>query len=225
MNIFKNQEHKMNNSNSVNKTIKFLALAVLFIGFSSCSDDNDDTPLLEVESETISNLYAPQQGGQGQPTSGAFAKFNFATGQTTTSDTDWDIAFRGTSIIVNGGVTFGTVDEPARNGNAAVYIANGTMASVTEVNINSFTQDSASGYAITTGSGNGWYSYAGPPTHLINPIAGKVLVFRTHDGKYVKVEILSYYENAPASPNATTDKTPYYTFNYVYQPNVGVTTF
>ena len=89
-------------------TFKFLTLAVLFIGFTSCSSDDDNsTTQLEVESQTITNLYAPQLGGQGQPTSGAFTKFDFATGQTTTSETDWDIAFRGTSIIVNGGVTFG----------------------------------------------------------------------------------------------------------------------
>lgn len=207
-------------------TFKFLTLAVLFIGFTSCSNDDDSSaPQLEVESETISNLYAPQQGGQGQPTSGAFTKFDFATGQTTTSETDWDIAFRGTSIIVNGGVTFGTIDEPARTGDAGVYIANGTMQTVTEVSVNSFIQDSETGYAIATGSENGWYVYVGPPSHLINPIPGKVLVFRTRDGKYAKVEILSYYENAPENPDAFVDATPYYTFNYVYQPNEGITTF
>ena len=201
-------------------TLKFLTLAVLFIGFTSCSSDDDNSaPQLEVESETISNLYAPQQGGQGQPTSGAFTKFDFATGQTTTSETDWDIAFRGTSIIVNGGVTFGTIDEPARTGDAGVYIANETMQTVTEVSVNSFIQDSETGYAIATGSENGWYVYVGPPSHLINPIPGKVLVFRTRDGKYAKVEILSYYENAPENPDAFVDATPYYTFNYVYQPN------
>ena len=207
-------------------TLKFLTLAVLFIGFTSCSSDDDNSaPQLEVESETISNLYAPQQGGQGQPTSGAFTKFDFATGQTTTSETDWDIAFRGTSIIVNGGVTFGTIDEPARTGDAGVYIANETMQTVTEVSVNSFIQDSETGYAIATGSENGWYVYVGPPSHLINPIPGKVLVFITRDGKYAKVEIFSYYENAPENPDAFVDATPYYTFNYVYQPNEGITTF
>jgi len=205
-------------------TFKFLTLVALFIGFSSCSDD--DTPtVLDIESKTISNLHAPQSGGQGQPTSGAFTKFNFETGEITTSETEWDIAFRGTSIIVNGGETLGTTDEPARTGNAAVYIANGTIASITEVDTSLFTQDSNTGYAIITGSGNGWYTYAGPPTHLINPTPGKILVFKTNNGLYAKVEILSYYENAPDSPDAFTDATPYYTFSYVYQPNEGVTTF
>jgi hypothetical protein len=201
-------------------TFKFLALATLFISFSSCSSDDDNsTPQLEVESQTITNLYAPQLGGQGQPTSGEFAKFDFATGQATTSETDWDIAFRGTSIIVNGGVSLGTTDEPNRTGNAAAYIATGTMASIAEVSVDSFIQDSETGYAITSGSGNGWYNY-NPANNQIDPIPGKVLVFRTRDGKYAKVEILSYYLDSD-----TSNESRYYTFNYVYQPNEGVITF
>ena len=94
------------------KTIKLLALA-LFIGFTSCSDDDDQIILLDVETNTISNLFAPQQGGidpntgQPLPVSGAFTKFDFSTGTETTSETDWDIAFRGSTIIVNGGESFG----------------------------------------------------------------------------------------------------------------------
>ena len=207
------------------KSIQFLTIFALFISFTSCDDDDDTTPLLAVETELVSNLHAPQSGGQGQPVSGVFLKFDFSTGTTTTSDTDWDIAFRGTSIIINGGVSLGTIDEPSRTSEAAVYISSGTMASITDVDSSLFIQDSNSGYAITTGSGNGWYTYAGPPTHLITPTPGKILVFKTRDGKYAKVEILSYYQNAPVNPDAFVDATPYFTFNYVYQPNAGVTTF
>ncbi|KAB8152287.1 hypothetical protein EZY14_014675 [Kordia sp. TARA_039_SRF] len=209
------------------KTIKLLLLVVVSTSFFACSSDDDtSTPtLLPVNSETVSNLHAPQNGGQGQPVSGAFAKFNFETGETTTSDTEWDIAFRGTSIIVNGGTSLGTTDEPARTGNAAVYIADGSMSTVTEVVTENLVQDSSSSYAIATGSGNGWYTYAGPPSHLINPTPGKILVIRTHDGKYAKVEILSYYKDAPENPDAFVDESRYFTFNYVYQPNDNVTNF
>lgn len=206
------------------KTIKLLVFLTLFIGFASC-DDDDDIQLLDVVTESFSNLHAPQSGGQGQPTSGEFSKFDFATGLSTTSTTEWDIAFRGTTIIVNGGVSFGATDEPTRTGDAAVYITNGTMATITEVDTDLLVQDVATGYAITTGSGNGWYTYAGPPTHLIVPTAGKILVIKTRDGKYAKVEILSYYKDAPANPDAFTDPDRYYTFNYVYQPNDGVLEF
>ncbi len=221
----KNAEHKTNLRYFVSKTIKSLSIIALFIGFTSCSSD-DSTPLLEVESVTISNLHAPQIGGQGQnPESGVFTKFDFTNGETTTSETDWDIAFRGTKILVNGGSEVGITDEPARHGNAGAYITSGTMASVDSVDPSLFIQDSSQGYAIPTGSGNGWYAYAGPPSHLITPIAGKILIFKTRNGNYAKVEILSYYENAPANPDITVDATPYYTFNYVHQPNSGLTTF
>ncbi len=207
------------------KTIKILSLAVILIFVSSCSSDDDNTLILEIETQTFENLYAPQEGGQGNPVSGEFTKFNFATGQITTSETEWDIAFRGTLILVNGGETSGIVDEPAKTGEASAYIVSGTMATVTSVDTLLLVQDSETATSIPTGSGEGWYIYAGPPTHLITPIAGKVLVFRTHDGKYAKVEILSYYKDAPVDPDAFTDEDRYYTFNYVYQPNEGLAEF
>lgn len=205
-------------------TIKFLFLITLITTFNSCSND-DGTDQMEVESRSVSNLHAPQEGGQGQPVSGPFTKFDLETGIETTSQTEWDIAFRGTTIIVNGGASFGATDEPARNGEAAVYIASGTLASVNQVDTTAFEQDSAAGYAISSGSNNGWYTYAGPPTHLISPIAGKILVFRTRSGNFAKMEILSYYENAPENPDAFVDADGYYTFNFVYQPNNGEVNF
>lgn len=47
----------------------------------------------------------------------------------------------------------------------------------------------------------------------ISLIAGKIIVIKTNDGKYAKLEIVSYYKNITGS------ETPYYTFNYKYQPN------
>ena len=205
------------------KTIKFLTIALAMTSFLACSDDSDD--LLPVVSITIEDLHAPQEGGMGQPISGPFTKFDFDTGMETDSETDWDIAFRATDIIVNGGSSMGTIDEPTRNGDGGAYIAMGTMADVTEVDVSLFAQDSENGYAIMSGSGNGWYTYTGPPTFLVTPTAGRILVFKTADGKFAKVEILSYYQGAPDSPDAFTDQSRYYKFNYVYQPNEGETTF
>ncbi len=208
------------------KTIKILFLLTLFVVLSSCNSNDDSTSVnLPVEVEFIQNLHAPQEGGQGQPVYGEFTKFNFKTGQTTSSDTDWDIALRGTIVLVNGGEITGIDDEPNRTGNAAAYIANGTMESITSVDVSRLREDAINAQAIPTGSGTGWYIYAGPPTHLITPIAGKILVFKTHDGKYTKMEILSYYKDAPANPDAFQDFDKYYTFNYVYQPNEGDTDF
>lgn len=205
------------------KTIKLLALAVLFLGFTACDDDNDDDTVA-VESKTVSNLKAPQSSdySTNPPTiSGDFIKFSFTTGTTTTSD-NWDIAFRGSTIIVNGGEAT-TEDQPERTGSAAAYIASGTLSSVTEVDIALLKSDSISeGLTIPTGSGNGWYTYD-QTTHIISPIAGRVIVVKTNEGKYVKVEITSYYEDG--APNEDLSNSQTYTFNYVYQPNQGVTTF
>ncbi|MEZ4795996.1 MAG: HmuY family protein [Flavobacteriaceae bacterium] len=217
----------------MNNTIKLFSLLVLLISFGSCTTDDDNTQSsLEVETNTVSNLYAPQQGGidpntgQPLPVSGEFIKFDFATGASTTSETDWDIAFRGSTIIVNGGESFGATDEPERTGDAAVYITSGTMASVQLVDTSLFIQDSTEGYAITTGSGNGWYTY-NPSNNTIAPTPGKILVFKTRNGLYAKVEILSYYKDAPSeiTPEIAANDSRHYTFNYVYQPNMGETSF
>ena len=205
------------------KTIKLFILSLVLISFHNC--DDDDPVLLDTVSITVEDLHAPQEGGQGQPISGLFAKFDFESGLQTESDSEWDVAFRGTTIIVNGGTSLGSADEPERTGDAGVYIFDGTMAEMTAVETSLIIQDSADGYAITSGSGNGWYTYAGAPTYLINPTPGKILVFRTRDGKYAKMEILSYYLGAPENPDAFSDPSRYYTFNYVYQPNEGVLEF
>ncbi|MBT3645954.1 MAG: hypothetical protein HN539_03265, partial [Cryomorphaceae bacterium] len=99
------------------KTTIYLTIFLLI--FSSCSKE-DEIQLLDKDFQIFKfeNLYAPQNGGRNQrtgqmePVSGEFTKFNFSTGQITTSDTDWDVAFRATTIIVNGGVSLETIDEP-----------------------------------------------------------------------------------------------------------------
>lgn len=205
------------------KKSKVILLSIISLFFYNCDDDSP-TPL-DIVSSTVEDLYAPQEGGQGQPISGEFTKFDFESGLMTESSTEWDIAFRGTSIIVNGGFSLATANEPDRTGDAGVYIYDGLMSEMSIVETSLIEQDSSDGYAIVTGSGNGWYTYAGPPTFLISPTPGKILVFRTRDGKFAKVEILSYYLGAPENPDAFVDQGRHYTFNYVYQPNEGVTEF
>lgn len=205
-------------------TFKLLSFFLLAIMCVSC-DNEEDEPLLEtVESNTATNIPAPQTGGQSstEPIGGPFTKFSFATGSVTTSETEWDIAFRGTRIAVNGGVATGTADEPVRNGNAGVFLETGTFASVTDAADYTFLQDSETGLAINPASDEGWYNY-NFMTNLVTPIPGRIVVIRTHDDKYAKVEILSYYRDAPAQPNGFEDESRFYTFNYVYNPNPGET--
>ncbi|MBG6131802.1 hypothetical protein IWQ47_003456 [Aquimarina sp. EL_43] len=200
-------------------SILFLVLSTVLI---SCSSDDDAPTPVPVKSEKISNLEAIQTGGQGtgNPIGGAFTKFDFETGKITTSDTDWDVAFRGTTIAINGGTVTGVAEEPARNGTVGAAVVTGTFAGVTSAKDVTFSQDADAAFAIPTGSDKGWYNYAGPPSHLISPIPGKILVFKTRNGNYAKVEILSYYQDED-----TSKKSQYYTFNYVYNPNKGETSF
>ena len=181
------------------------------------------TVLDPLEAETVENLFAPQTGGQGQgEIGGAFTRFSFESGGVTDSETDWDIAFRGTTIAVNGGVATGTNDEPERNGNAGAALVSGIFEDITSAEGLTFIQDADGAFAIPTGSDQGWYNY-NFMTNVVSPIPGVVLVFRTHDGRFAKVEILSYYENAPANPDGFADASRYYTFRYVFNPNDGET--
>lgn len=195
--------------------LSILALTVLV---TSCSKSDDPTPQsTSLETKTFTNLNAPQTGGQGQPVGGAFTKFSFSENATVTTD-NWDIAFRGTTIVVNGGGAIGITDEPTRTGVGAVSIVSNTLDGVTAFPAAAtFVQDGSATYAIPTGSDNGWYSY-NPTTNIISPIAGKIFVVKTHDGKYAKFEILSYYKDAPATPDATS-ASRYFTFKFVYQAN------
>ncbi|MDG1730960.1 MAG: HmuY family protein [Polaribacter sp.] len=200
------------------KSILFIAI-LAFVAVS-CSDDNEPV-VLPVEAKTITNLHAPQTTDytvNPPVTNGEFVKFSFKNGSQVTGD-NWDIAFRGTVILVNGGALIGGLtEEPARTGNASLAIVSDVFADVISAPTeNQFNQDAVSSYALPHGSGNGWYTYAGPPTHAINPIAGKVFVIKTIEGNYAKMEIKNYYKDGVLGQ----DTSRYYTFDYVYNPNVG----
>ena len=195
---------------------------ILFISLVLLSCGDDELLLEPIEVMIVTNLQASTSSGPGDPPAGNFVKFNFAK-QTVVEGDDWDIALRATTILVNGGFA-GADDEPSRSGVAAGYVAVGSYGSIKSVDESLLVQDSETAKAIPTGSGNGWYNYD-PQTYLITPIAGRTLVFKTHNGRYAKMEIQSYYKDAPENPNAFTSVGQTYTFNYTYQPNEGVTMF
>lgn len=205
----------------MSKNLKSILVFAISIALLSCSKDDESTPTptpspTALEVKTVSNLFAPSSGIP-PATTGDFVKFNFATNQIVTTGDSWDIAFRSTTILVNGGVV-GNATEPNRTGVGAASVLTGVFANITSAPAdNLFNQDSAVGKAIPTGSNNGWYNY-NSATNVVSPIAGKVLVIKTHDGKYAKMEILNYYQDAPANPTGV-EPSRYYKFNFVYQPN------
>jgi hypothetical protein len=206
--------------NTLKSILSVALIGVCAASFTSCKKD-DPTPSV-LSATTFTNLAAdPPSGGYsattGQPI-GVTKKntlFSFATGKvvanTDSATTKWDIGFNGTGIIINSGTSGpGAAQAQVVAGLFDTY-ATAPDAGYLKDNKNA----SPAFYAITRGSDNGWYHY-NSSTNIVTPIAGKIIVVNTADGKYAKMEILSYYKDSPVSPAATsTDR--YYTFRYIYQ--------
>ena len=206
--------------------------------FTACSKDNTTiiTPanpnafavVVSGKAVTVKNLPADTIVGlvSGQPVGvGKYAFFNLRNNtwvpNTDSATTNWDLAFSGTTIRINGGTS------GAGLGGAFVWV--GAYDNMVTIPADStFRVDNVPAYAITRGSGKGWYNYDGA-TNLLTPIPGRVLVIRTANGNYAKIEILNYYRggvtpSATASDEIKTTEQRYYTFRYTYPAN-GTTTF
>ncbi len=197
------------------KTI--LGTLVITFLFTGCSKNEDEVEQLQpVKTEKIENLHAPATyDHQTREYTGDFVKFSFEQGKIVEDD-NWDIAFRATEIIVNGGKEVGNVKgEIPRKGNAALLLyKDKTLSDIKEAPVDSeFKQDKVGELALP--KGDGWYSYKG--RGLIVPKAGRIIVIKTNNGHYAKMEIASYHKDGKVSL-ATSN---YYTFNYVYNPNKG----
>ena len=112
---------------------------------------------------------------------------------------DWDLAFRRYEIIANGGPTF---------------MGAGGVADLGEVAFADVKAVPEGGYQATEGGADPrnpalarWYSY-GYFSHLLRP-KPRVWAVRTADGRYAKLELVSYY--CPRSQPGCV------TFRYVYQ--------
>lgn len=195
------------------KTINsLLLLFVLGSMFTSCVKD-DPIIVVKAETLTVSNLHAPSDVrdlSTGEIIeANDFVYFDYSSGLTVEKTDDWDIAFKGTTLITNGGVN-GT-------GNVSAAIVLNTFNEAVEAPANDqFNQDTDITNAIPSGSGNGWYNY-NPANHLISPIPGRIFIIKTTEGNYAKMEILSYYKDAPIGPDPAVDSADYFTFNYAYQ--------
>ena len=139
------------------------------------------------------------------------------------TSTVWDVGFKGTTVIFNGGTSgpgegsaqllaeafAGVVEAPASG-----YAADGdnTCPAVET----QFGTVPGSPYAVCTGSDNGWYNY---DSGVVTPVAGRTIALTTGDGeRYAKLRVLSYYRGNPAAPTQDSEGR-YYTFEYVVQPD------
>ncbi|MCF0039143.1 HmuY family protein [Dyadobacter fanqingshengii] len=137
-----------------------------------------------------------------------YAYFNLATGKAVPAGdaqtANWDIAFSKTTIAVNSG--------SSGPGHAGALVVEQPFEAITEAPKGGYKSDHDDTFAIPGGSGNSWYKYD-MSVHAIRTIPGRTLLVKTSDGKYAKVQIISYYKGAPEE--VPTEESSYFTFRYV----------
>lgn len=196
------------------KLLAMFAFAAFVI--TACSDDDDNptntNPTL-IDAVKVINIETTNTQ-TGDSIAYYSLKDNKIIPSSESNTTKWDVAFHRTNIYVNCGSK-----GPGQGGGFVLKGAD--FASLGEVPAASvFNIEEESTRAIATGSGNGWYTY-NPATHEIAATPGNIIMIRTADGKYAKMEILSYYlgypDSIPSDVMLRTDKT--YSFKFVYQPD------
>jgi len=211
--------------NSVKSILSIVLIAGFVAAFTGCSENEDPLPVVAT---TFTNLAADPGTGfnpsNGQPTglTRQFTFFSFKTGDIVahadSATNKWDLGFNGTTIIVNSATSgLGTSQAQIVSGIFDELAIAPTDGYKTDNDVAPIAGAPNANLAIPTGSGQGWYTYDG--VNMVNkPTAGKIIVVKTSEGRYAKMEILSYYKDAPANPTFN-NTARYYTFRYVYQPN------
>lgn len=198
-------------------SFRALVLLTLSASIAACDSSSIADPDEEIVAERVLELPADPITGfapDGRPiAAGVFTYFslvnNAIMANADSATTAWDIAFKGTTIIVNGGVS--------GPGNGAAQVLSGLFSEVLMAPESGWNQDSSDGNAIASGSGNGWYNYE-PATNAITPIPGRVLLIRTADGRYAKIHMVNYYRGLPEVPDPQSESR-YITFDFVFQPD------
>ncbi|HMB99068.1 MAG TPA: HmuY family protein [Balneolaceae bacterium] len=199
-------------------TINTIIIVSLLLIITACSDSTtgvSDEPVSDVNVNLVEDFDA--RGADGQ-----FSFFSLRSGQEVahadSATTEWDIAIRGTTILINSGIS-----GPGEGGALLLDVP------FDEVEIapsTGYAEDSDEILAIPKGSGNGWYNYTGgaTPQNAILPIEEVTIVLQTGDGNhYAKMEILSYYRGNPDTSTdefANSETRPdarHYTFRYAIQ--------
>ncbi len=136
------------------------------------------------------------------------------------SELNWDVGFRRTSMITNGG-------ETNPKGNVGVVnLGPHTLEEIKEAPKDGYVQDKAKWGSLKNGALKDWYIYR-TRTHNIES-KKNVYVIRTQDNEYVKMRVLNYYcqqeEKNCATSMCSRDEAACITLEYMKQPN-GVRTF
>lgn len=187
---------------------KLILSILLLIVIAGCKDSGTTEPEPVIPGIKVVEVKDLPANGPGL-TYFRFSDSTIVIGSDTLTN-KWDIAFRKTTIFTNSGTS-------GKGKGGAVVLTNTDFFELADAPVDGYKIDETGAPAIPTGSGKGWYNY-NSQTHIITPIPGVVLVIRTGDGKFAKVQILSYYKGAPETPSSLS-QSGYYTFRYVYQPD------
>ncbi len=207
--------------NSHIKTLTLLLIAVfLYTGCDSTGSDNDKSLVGLIHEDIPANIDPRIEGFPEdiQDNPGEVGKYTFyslsndRTVQDSTS-ADWDIAFAY-------GMTELEILANSANGGGIQLV----LQPYDEVE-----HAPEDGYSESTGSLSGfmanpegeWFIYSGRPDHIVRPNKNATIVIKTPDGKYAKVEIVTYYKGNPDMDSEEFKQTSYaerndsyYTFNY-----------
>jgi len=202
------------------KTVKLFASAfMMIVVMISCTKENTPEPVNTLVDKLVQDVPADPIigiGTDGRPF--GYNKFTFFSFETNSivpnsdsASTKWDIAFRGSTIITNGGAS--------GPGNGGAFVFQGIFDDLKSVPADStFKQDQS---LAATAVGRSWYVYDAP-NNLFVPTPGRILTIRTASGKYAKMEILNYYKGGvtpavTAPSDEKIQKQRYYTFRFAFQ--------
>ncbi len=181
-------------------TLVVLGAAATFVAASLRRPDLDMfPPTPAAPSETGSAMIGPVVY-TADATHEGWSYFDFSRGSMVDDPEgmNWDLAFRRHSIIVNGG--------PGFTGQGGVLRATVPFDSLTTAPPEGYVANRVRGDTVNTATED-WYNYSWL-SHILRPKPGTYVV-RTADGKYAKLELVSYY-----CPGAIAGCV---TFRYVYQ--------
>lgn len=193
-----------------------LFLLMLATAFTACKDSGSNGPEavealvaadIEANINTTFAPAAPDSDVEGDTESSpGYTFYDLETGSTISDSlsADWDVAFGGTTILANSG--------------------NGGGIQLMETTYTEVLTAPTTGYEASNAS---WYTYTGEapvgPKHAILADEEHTLLVLTPEGKYAKIQILSYYEGNPDTSTPefeslmTRAASKYFTFNYTIQ--------
>lgn len=196
--------------------ILVMFLSILMLNLTSCSKEKEENNIIPNTSqlqEILIEDFAADTGGLNRCSFFSLEEGREVEPGDSASD-KWDIAFKRTTVYINGGTS--------GPGNVSGLVIDGIFNEIAFAPETGYANDNETEEVCRD-----WYNYTGTsvPEHAILMVPGKVLVIKTSQGHYVKLEILSYYKGNPDTSTPefanlrTRSPSRYYTFKYVIQKN------